>query len=99
MNLPAGVDVITSPEAGPDKGCSVELSSDSGFFWVRPEVELVCGIRVEPEEGIGVRSVAGDGVGVRVVLGYGFLAGPARRRSPRAGPAEDAGTTRGALTG
>jgi hypothetical protein len=24
------VDVITSPEAGPDKGCSVVLSSDSG---------------------------------------------------------------------
>jgi hypothetical protein len=43
--------------------------------------------------------VAGGGVGVRVVLGYGFLAGPARRRSLRAGPAEDAGTTRGALTG
>jgi hypothetical protein len=66
---------------------------------VRPEVELVCGIRVEPGEGVGVRSVSGGGVGVRGVLGYGFLAGPTRSRSPRAGPAEDAGTTRGALTG
>jgi hypothetical protein len=26
----ASVDVITSPEVGPNKGCSVELSSDSG---------------------------------------------------------------------
>jgi hypothetical protein len=37
-------------------------------------------------------------VGVRVVLGYRLLAGPARRGSPRAGPAEDAGATRGVLT-
>jgi hypothetical protein len=29
-NLPAGVDVITRPEAGPDRGCSVVLFSDSG---------------------------------------------------------------------
>jgi hypothetical protein len=43
--------------------------------------------------------VAGGGVGVRVVLGYGLLAGPARRGSLCTGPAEDAGTTRGALTG
>jgi hypothetical protein len=67
--------------------------------WVRPEVEFVRGIRVEPGEGVGVRSVAGGGVGVRVVLGYGLLAGPSRRGSLRAGPAEDAGTTHGALTG
>jgi hypothetical protein len=39
------------------------------------------------------------GVGVRVVLGYGLLAGLACRGSLRAGPAEVAGTTRGALTG
>jgi hypothetical protein len=69
-----------------------------GILWVRPEVKLVCGIRVEPGERVGVRSVAGGGIGVRVVLGYGFLAGPTRR-SPCAGPAEDAGTTRRALTG
>jgi hypothetical protein len=43
--------------------------------------------------------VAGGGVGVRVVLGYGLLAGPARRGSPRAGPAGVAGATRGALAG
>jgi hypothetical protein len=56
-----------------------------GILWVRPEVELICRIRVEPGEGVGVRSVAGGGVGVRVVLGYGLLAGPARRRSLLAG--------------
>jgi hypothetical protein len=49
-----------------------------GILWVRPEVELVCGIRVEPGEGVGVRRVVGGGVGVRVVLGYGLLAGPPR---------------------
>jgi hypothetical protein len=65
---------------------------------IRPEVELVCGVRIELEERVGVRSVAGGGVGVRVVLRYGLLAGPARRGSPRAGPAEDAKATRGALT-
>jgi hypothetical protein len=70
-----------------------------GILWVRPEVELVCGIRVEPGEGVGVRSVAGGGVGVRVVLGYGFLAGPARSGSPRAGPAGVAVATRGVLSG
>jgi hypothetical protein len=43
--------------------------------------------------------VAGGGVGVRVVLGYGLLAGPARRGSLRAGPAEVARATHGALTG
>jgi hypothetical protein len=43
--------------------------------------------------------VAGGSVGVRVVLGYGLLAGPARRGSLRAGPAEVAGVTRGVLTG
>jgi hypothetical protein len=69
-----------------------------GILWVRPEVKLVCGVRVEPGERVGVLSVAGGGVGVRVVLGYGLLAGPARR-SLLAGPTEDAGTTRGALTG
>jgi hypothetical protein len=70
-----------------------------GILWVRPEVELVCEIRVEPGEGDGVRSVTEGGDGVRVVLGYGLLAGPARRGSLRAGPAEDAGATREALTG
>jgi hypothetical protein len=53
-----------------------------GILWVRPEVELVRGVRVEAGEGVGVRSVAGSGVGVRVVLGYGLLAGPARREPP-----------------
>jgi hypothetical protein len=42
---------------------------------VRPEVELVGGVRV----------VAGDGVGVRVVLGDDLLSGPARRESLRVG--------------
>jgi hypothetical protein len=43
--------------------------------------------------------VAEGGVGVRVVLGYGLLAGPMRRGSLRAGPTDDAGATRGVLTG
>jgi hypothetical protein len=62
-----------------------------GILWVRPEVELVREVRVEPEERVGVRRVAGGGVGVRVVLGYGLLTGPAGRGSLRA-PAEDVGT-------
>jgi hypothetical protein len=70
-----------------------------GILWVRPEVELICGIQVEPGEGVGVLSVAGGGVGVRVVLGYGLLAGPARRGSPRAGPAGVVGAMRGVLAG
>jgi hypothetical protein len=70
-----------------------------GILRVRPGVELIRGVRVEAGEGVVVRSVARGGVGVRVVLGYGLLAGPARRWSLRAGPAEDAGATRGALTG
>jgi hypothetical protein len=57
--------------------CSVVLGL--GILWVRPEVELVRGVRVEAREGVGVRSVAGGGVGVRVVLGYVLLAGPTRR--------------------
>jgi hypothetical protein len=48
-----------------------------GILKVRPEVELVRGVRVEAEEGVGVRGVAGGGARVRVVLGYGLLAGPA----------------------
>jgi hypothetical protein len=66
---------------------------------VRPEVELVRGVRVEAREGVGVQGVAGGGVGVRVVLGYGLLADLARKGSLRAGPAEVAGATRGELTG
>jgi hypothetical protein len=70
-----------------------------GIVRVRPEVELVGGIRVEAGERIGVRVVAGAGVGVRVVLGYDLLAGPARGGSPRVGPADVAGATCEALTG
>jgi hypothetical protein len=43
--------------------------------------------------------MVGGGVGVRVVLGYWLIAGPAQRGSLRAGPADDAGATRGVLTG
>jgi hypothetical protein len=89
---------MTSPEAGPDKGCSVVLSSDSRSSGSDPKSNSR-GVRVEAGEGVGVRSVAGGGVGVRVVLGYGLLAGPARRGSLRAGPADDAGATRGVLAG
>jgi hypothetical protein len=52
---------------------------------VRPEVELVGGVRVVAGDGVGVRVVAGDSVGVRVVLGDDLLPGPARRESLRAG--------------
>jgi hypothetical protein len=47
---------------------------------VRPEIELVGGVRV----------VAGDGVGVRVVLGDGLLPSPACGKSLRMGLASDA---------
>jgi hypothetical protein len=43
--------------------------------------------------------VAGGGVRARVVLRYGLLASSAQRGSLREGPAEVAGTTRGALAG
>jgi hypothetical protein len=69
----------------------VELFSDSGSSGSDPEVEFVCGVRVEAGERVGVRVVAGGGVGVRVVLGYRFLAGPARSGSLRVGPADVAG--------
>jgi hypothetical protein len=51
-----------------------------GLVWVRPEVELVGGVRV----------VAGDGVGVRVVLGGDLFPNPACRESLRVGLASDA---------
>jgi hypothetical protein len=65
---------------------------------VRPEVELVGGIRVEARERVGVRVVAGGGVGVRVVLGYDLLAGSARGGSLRVGPADVARATCEVLT-
>jgi hypothetical protein len=58
-----------------------------GLVRVRPEVELVRGVRVVTEDGVGVRVVAGDGVGVQVVLGDDLFPGPARRKSLRVGPA------------
>jgi hypothetical protein len=48
-----------------------------GLVRVRPEVELLGGVRV----------VAGDGIGVRVVLGDDLFPGPARRKSLCVGPA------------
>jgi hypothetical protein len=51
-----------------------------GLVRVRPEVELVGGVRV----------VAGDGVGVRVVLGGDLLPSPARGKSLRVGLSSDA---------
>jgi hypothetical protein len=49
-----------------------------GILWVRPEVELVCGIRVEPGERVGVRSMAGAVSESELYSGTGFL--PARRK-------------------
>jgi hypothetical protein len=77
--------------------CGVVLGL--GLIRVRPEVELVGGIRVEAGERIRVRVVAGRGVGVRVVLEYDLLAGPARGENLRVGPADVAGATCEALTG
>jgi hypothetical protein len=48
-----------------------------GILWVRPEVELVCGIRVEPGEGVGVRRVVGVVSESELYSGTGSL--PARR--------------------
>jgi hypothetical protein len=56
-----------------------------GLVRVRPEVELVGGVRVAARDRVGVRVVVGDGVGVRVVLGDNFLSGPARREGLRVG--------------
>jgi hypothetical protein len=56
-----------------------------GLVRVRPEVELVGGVRVVARDVVGVRVVAGDGVGVRVVLGDDLLPGSARRESLRVG--------------
>jgi hypothetical protein len=61
-----------------------------GLVRVRPEVELVGGVRVVAGDGVGVRVVAGDGVGVRVVLGDDLLPIPARGKSLRVGVASDA---------
>jgi hypothetical protein len=58
-----------------------------GFGLVRPEVELVGGVRV----------VAGAGVGVRSVVGDDLLAGPARNESFRMGPASITETKREVL--
>jgi hypothetical protein len=69
-----------------------------GLIRVRPEVELVGGIRVEAGERVAVRVVARDSVGVRVVLGYDLLAGPARGGSLLVGPADVAGATCEVLT-
>jgi hypothetical protein len=65
--------------------CGVVLGL--GLIRVRPEVDLVGGIRVEDGERVGVRVVARDDVGVRVVLGYDLLVGPARSGSLRVDPA------------
>jgi hypothetical protein len=76
--------------------CSIVLGL--GLVRVRPEVELVGGVRVEAEERVGVRIVAGDGVGVRVVVGYDLLAGPVPSGSLRVGPADVARAACEALT-
>jgi hypothetical protein len=55
--------------------CSVVLGL--GILWVRPEVELVRGVRVEDGEGVGVRSVVGVVSESELYSGTGSL--PARR--------------------
>jgi hypothetical protein len=56
-----------------------------GLVRVRPEVELVGGVRVVAGDGVGVRVVAGDGVGVLVVLRDDILPSPGHRESLRMG--------------
>jgi hypothetical protein len=56
---------------------------------VRPEVELIGGVRVVVRDGVGVRVVVGDGVGVRV-LGGDLLPSPACGEILRVGLASDA---------
>jgi hypothetical protein len=46
------VDVITSPEAGPDKGCLVELSSDSGSSGSDPKSNSYVGFEKNSERGL-----------------------------------------------
>jgi hypothetical protein len=47
-----GVDVITSPEAGPDKGCSVLLSSDSGSSGSDPKSNSYAESELKPKRGL-----------------------------------------------
>jgi hypothetical protein len=63
-----------------------------GLVRVRPEVELVGGVRVVAGDGVGDRVVAGDWVGVRVVLGDDFLPSSARGKNLRVGLASDVET-------
>jgi hypothetical protein len=48
-----------------------------GILWVRPEVELVCGIRVEPGEGLESEAWSGAVSESELYSGTGSL--PARR--------------------
>jgi hypothetical protein len=61
-----------------------------GLIRVRPEVELVGGVRAVAGDRVGVRVIHKDGVGVRVVLGDDLLPSPARGKSLRVGLASDA---------
>jgi hypothetical protein len=57
---------------------------------VRPEVELIGGVRVVVRDEVGVRVVVGDRVGVRVVLGGDLLPSPTCGEILRVGLASDA---------
>jgi hypothetical protein len=74
-----------------------------GILWVRPKVELVCGIRVKPGEGVGVRSMAGAVSEFELYSGTGSLLARReegasvrarlRTRGPRAERSRDGGAT------
>jgi hypothetical protein len=68
--------------AGPDSGLLSRGVLGLGLVRIRPEVELVGGVRV----------VAGAGVGVRGIVGDDLLAGPTRNESFCVSPASIAET-------
>jgi hypothetical protein len=97
------VDVITSPKADPDKGCSVVLSSDSGSFGSDPKSNSYAESELKPERGL--ESEAWPGVVSESELYSGTGSLPARRaegasvralqrlRGPRVERSRGGGTT------
>jgi hypothetical protein len=77
MNLPAGVDVMTSPEAGPDKGCSVVLSSDPGSSGSDPKSNSYAESEQKPKRVLESEAWPGAVSESELYSGTGSL--PARR--------------------
>jgi hypothetical protein len=84
------VDVITSPEAGPDKGCSVVLSSGSGSSGSDPKSNSYAESEFETERGLESEAWPGAVSESKLYSGTGSL--PARvKREPPCGPCRGCG--------